>query len=41
MLFVRCRNGLSHHPDESVRVDDVAVAIEVLNHFLELLANKS
>jgi allantoate deiminase len=27
MLFVRCAGGISHHPDESVREDDVALAI--------------
>ena len=37
MLFVRCKNGLSHHPDESVREDDVAVAIAVMSDFLESL----
>ena len=29
MLFVRCKDGISHHPDESVREDDVAVALDV------------
>jgi allantoate deiminase len=28
MLFVRCAGGISHHPDESVREDDVALAIQ-------------
>lgn len=28
MLFVRCKGGVSHHPAESVTVDDVALAIE-------------
>lgn len=27
MLFVRCAGGVSHHPDESVTSDDVALAI--------------
>jgi hydantoinase/carbamoylase family amidase len=27
MLFVRCPGGISHHPDEAVREDDVALAI--------------
>lgn len=27
MLFVRCKRGISHHPDESVAVKDVAMAI--------------
>ena len=38
MLFVRCREGISHNPAESVRPEDVAVAIEVVNRFLELVA---
>jgi allantoate deiminase len=37
MLFVRCKEGISHHPDESVKVKDVAVAIAVLNDFLSRL----
>jgi allantoate deiminase len=37
MLFVRCKDGISHHPDESVRADDVAVALEVVVRFLRLL----
>ena len=40
MLFVQCRDGLSHHPDESARVKDVAVALDVMNDFLQLLAEK-
>lgn len=40
MLFVRCRGGISHHPAESVAVEDVAVAIEVLEGFLRLLAEE-
>lgn len=27
MLFVRCRQGISHHPDESVLLEDVADAL--------------
>lgn len=38
MLFVRCKGGVSHNPAESVDKADVAVAIEVLGRFLELLA---
>jgi allantoate deiminase len=34
MLFVRCRDGVSHHPDESVRTADVAHAIAVLADFV-------
>lgn len=37
MLFVRCRGGLSHHPDESVQEADVAIAIRVLASFLRQL----
>ncbi|MCM2130766.1 allantoate amidohydrolase [Larsenimonas rhizosphaerae] len=28
MLFIRCGGGVSHHPDESVRADDVAMALD-------------
>jgi allantoate deiminase len=38
MLFVRCKRGISHNPAESVLEEDVAVAIDVLGRFLELLA---
>jgi hydantoinase/carbamoylase family amidase len=38
MLFVRCKGGVSHNPAESVTVDDVAVSIDVLGRFLELVA---
>jgi allantoate deiminase len=34
MLFIRCKGGISHHPDESVKVQDVQVAFNVLNDFL-------
>ena len=30
MLFVRCKDGISHHPAESIMVQDVEVAMEVL-----------
>jgi allantoate deiminase len=38
MLFVRCANGISHHPDESVREDDIAAALEAGLIFLDELA---
>ena len=30
MLFVRCRDGISHHPSEFVSAADVEVALEVM-----------
>jgi allantoate deiminase len=39
MLFVRCRGGVSHHPSESVRAADVAVAIGVVVDLIESLAD--
>jgi len=39
MLFVRCKDGISHHPDESVRADDVAVALDVVVRFLRSLGD--
>jgi allantoate deiminase len=38
MLFVRCRDGLSHHPDEHVSRADLEVALRVTIDFLERLA---
>jgi len=38
MLFVRCKGGVSHHPDESVQTSDVQVALEVMNNFITSLA---
>jgi allantoate deiminase len=37
MLFVRCAGGISHHPDESVTVQDVATALDVMHHTLHHL----
>ncbi|MDO8541100.1 MAG: allantoate amidohydrolase [Opitutaceae bacterium] len=39
MLFVRCRDGLSHHPDEHASAADVDVALQVMVDFLERLAS--
>ena len=37
MIFVRCRGGISHHPDEHVALDDVTsgvnVLLDVIEHF--------
>ncbi len=41
MLFVRCKGGLSHHPDESVKTADVAKALAVLRDFVLGLANQN
>jgi allantoate deiminase len=38
LLFVRCKEGISHNPAESVTREDVAAAIEVMGRFLTLLA---
>lgn len=38
MLFLRQPSGISHHPDEDVREDDVASAIEVIAQFVRRLA---
>ena len=34
MLFVRCKDGLSHHPLEDAGLADVAAALNVLDNFL-------
>lgn len=35
MLFVRCKDGLSHHPDESITKEDALAAAKVLINFLQ------
>lgn len=35
MLFIRCRDGLSHHPDEFACAEDIGKGIEILTHFLK------
>jgi allantoate deiminase len=37
MLFVRCRGGISHNPAESVKQEDVTVALAVMERFLTSL----
>jgi allantoate deiminase len=41
MLFIRCKNGISHHPDESVRLEDVSVALAVMNDFIQCLVRQA
>jgi allantoate deiminase len=38
MLFLRSPGGISHHPDETVREEDVEAALRVGRKFLERLA---
>jgi allantoate deiminase len=40
MLFLRSPGGVSHHPDERVLPEDVAVGLAVLIHYLQLLAGR-
>lgn len=40
MLFVRSRDGLSHHPDEFTRSADLGVALRVMIDFLMSLADR-
>ena len=41
MLFVRCKAGLSHHPDESITVEDTRAALSILTDFISLLAART
>ena len=38
MLFLRCAGGISHHPDESVLEEDVALAIDAMIATVSALA---
>ncbi len=35
MLFIRCKDGLSHHKDEYVSPQDMEIAAYVIQHFLQ------
>jgi allantoate deiminase len=39
MLFVSCRDGISHNPAEAVETADVAIAIRVVASFLDRVAS--
>ena len=41
MLFIRCKQGISHHPEESAKVGDVRTALAVMNDFIRQLAQTS
>ena len=41
MLFVRCKNGISHQPAESASEADVRVALAVVNDFISELAKSA
>ncbi|MFM8790231.1 MAG: Zn-dependent hydrolase [Chthoniobacterales bacterium] len=41
MLFIRCKDGISHHPDESVHTADVAVALGALTRAVLDLAKQN
>lgn len=41
MLFVRCKDGISHHPDEHVTHADVACASDTIHHFLNIVAQQT
>lgn len=34
MLFVRCKNGISHHPDESITAEDAGIGARTLLRFI-------
>ena len=40
MLFVRCRGGLSHHPDEFAAPADISQALDVMIEFLARLSRR-
>ncbi|MBG7587429.1 allantoate amidohydrolase [Rothia sp. BD8] len=40
MVFVRCLDGISHHPGESVRPDDVALALDAVEEAVLELARQ-
>jgi allantoate deiminase len=41
MLFLRSPGGISHHPDETVREEDVDAALQAGGHLLSQLAEQT
>jgi len=41
MLFIRCKDGISHNPTETATLADINVAFKVMNDFLQHLAEVS
>jgi allantoate deiminase len=41
MLFLRSPGGVSHHPEETVREEDVEAGLEVALRFFQRLAGES
>lgn len=41
MLFTRCHDGISHHPDESITVDDAAHTLDALEQAVWHLAEQT
>lgn len=41
MLFLRCRAGISHHPDEAVMKDDVEAGLRAMTDFIERFATST
>ncbi|MDN5709541.1 MAG: M20/M25/M40 family metallo-hydrolase, partial [Planococcus sp. (in: firmicutes)] len=40
LLFIPCKDGLSHHPDEFATAEDLKMGVELLSRFLmEATAN--
>jgi acetylornithine deacetylase/succinyl-diaminopimelate desuccinylase-like protein len=35
MLFVRCKGGVSHHPDEAITEADAVLSAQVLLRYIE------
>ena len=35
LIFIRCRNGLSHHPEEFASLDDLHMGTEIISQYLK------
>ncbi|MCZ6521673.1 MAG: allantoate amidohydrolase [Bacteroidetes bacterium] len=40
LMFIRCKNGISHHPDEFVATEDIGAAIKVCDVFFDKLSQQ-
>jgi N-carbamoyl-L-amino-acid hydrolase len=41
MIFIPCRSGVSHRPDEFAAIDDIGAGVEVLARSLAELSSEA
>lgn len=40
LMFIPCRNGVSHHPDEHAEISHIQIGVEVLSEYIKIVDNR-